>query len=231
MWGSLFRKGLYVVHCTGIFADNCLIVVITKFDLVRVSQSEDYTEEETSEDVTEEITEDKVKEATCLFVSNACDGAKISPANVIPVSGRWAYHARMLAYHARMLAGSHPESKNHKKCRQTVVKCLQSDEVCDLTCGQGEELSTSLFKLEDHELSAKLEELSGIANLEVRYIFLNIYLLSKLTLHVTARVVSVSRLTFNILALTRYASHDGLCLADVWAGMLHFSTPDTKAYM
>ena len=25
-----------------------------------------------------------------------------------------------------------------------------------------------------------------------------------------------------------YASNDGLCLADVWAGLLQFSTPDKK---
>ena len=189
MWGDLFRHDLYVVHCTGIFDDNRLIIVITKFDLVRVSQSEDYTEEETTEDITEEIveetaeeiTEDKVKEAACLSVSNACHGAKISPDNVIPVSGRWAFHARMLAR-------SHPGSTNHKRCRQIVMKCL--GEVCDLTCGQGEKPSTSLVKLEDHELSARLEEFSGIANLEVRY---STYLLSKFTFHMTARVVSVSR--------------------------------------
>ena len=29
----------------------------------------------------------------------------------------------------------------------------------------------------------------------------------------------------------RCASNDGLCLADVWAGMLQFSIPDRKAYM
>ena len=89
MFGSLFTNGLYVVHYTGIFGDNRQMVVITKFDLVRVSQLEDYSEEET--------TEDEVKEAACLSVSYACDGAKISPDNVIPVSGRWAFHARMLA--------------------------------------------------------------------------------------------------------------------------------------
>ena len=178
-WGSLLRNGLCVAHCTGVFDDNRLIIVITKFDLVRVSQSEDITEEIT-EDPAEEITEDKVKEATCLSVSKACDGARISPDNVIPVSGRWAYQARMLAK-------VDPESPNHKKFRQIVVKGL---EVCDLTCGQGEKPSTSLVKLGDHELSTKLEGFSGITNLEARYslIYISSYY-QKLTFPVTAGAV------------------------------------------
>ena len=142
----------YIVHCTGVFEDNRLIIVITKFDLVHVSQSEDYNEEE----ITEEITEEKVKAATCLYVSRACQGARISPANVIPVSGRWAFHARMLAMNRQ-----HESSR--RRCRQNVEKCLA--EVPSPTCGQEEKPST---RLEDNELSTKLEIASGIANLEVR---------------------------------------------------------------
>ena len=146
----------YIIHCTGVFEDNRLIIVITKFDLVHVSQSEDYNEEETTEKITEEITEEKVKAATCLYVSKACQGARISPANVIPVSGRWAFHARMLAVNRK-----HESSR--RKCRQNVERCLA--EVPSPTCGQEERPST---RLEDKELSAKLEIASGIANLEVR---------------------------------------------------------------
>ena len=168
-----------VAHCTGVFDDNRLIIVITKFDLVRVSQSEDITEE--TEDPAEEITEDKVKEATCRSVSNACYGARISPDNVIPVPGTWAYHARMLAK-------VNLQSRNREKLRKIVVKGL---EVCDITCGQGEKPSTSLVKLGDHELSAKLEGFSGITNLEARYSLIYIYIY--ITFPVTTRVVSVSR--------------------------------------
>lgn len=142
----------YIAHCTGVFEDNRLIIVITKFDLVHVSQSEDYSEEE----VTEEITEEKAKAATCLYVSKVCQGARISAANVIPVSGRWAFHARMLARNCQ-----HESSR--RKCRQNVERCLA--EVPSPACGQEERQST---RLEDNELSAKLEIASGIANLEVR---------------------------------------------------------------
>ena len=147
-----------VVHCTGVFDDNRLIIVITKFDLVRVSQSRCITEQ-TTPDPAEEITEDKVKEETCLSVSKACDGAKISPDNVIPVSGNWAFHARMLAK-------LNPQSSKYELVRKIVVRDL---EVCHETCGQGEKPSTSLVRLGDHKLSTKLEEFSGITNVEARY--------------------------------------------------------------
>ena len=51
--------------------------MITKFDLVHVSQSEDYNEKE----VTEEITKEKAKAPA--IVSKTCQGARISAANVM----------------------------------------------------------------------------------------------------------------------------------------------------
>lgn len=48
-----------------------------------------------------------------------------------------------------------------------MKKCLH--EVPNSTCGQGEDPNMSLDKLGDEELSAKLEEASGIAALEARY--------------------------------------------------------------
>ena len=142
---------------TGVFEDNRLIIVVTKFDQVRESESEDYTEEDSTG---EEITEERVKAATCEFVSKVCQGAKISPDNVIPLSGRWAYHARMLA-------NCHPHEPAYRTYRRNVEKSL--GEVPNATCGQEENPSQSFVNLEDHELSAKLEKASGIAMLETRY--------------------------------------------------------------
>ena len=132
---------------TGVFQDNRLIVVITKFD-------------EQLADTDEEITEGEVKEETCQFVSKACPGATILPDDVLPVSGRWAYHARMLAMTERQKVA-------HQKCQDKVKKCLH--DVRSQPCGEGEKLSTSLDELPDDVLSAKLEQASGITTLEARY--------------------------------------------------------------
>ena len=135
---------------TGVFRDNRVIIVITKFDLV--NQSSDSDEDE--------VTEEKVKEETCQFVSKACPGATILPDDVLPVSGKWAYNARMLA-------NTGPEEPNHHRCQTIVKSCLCN--VPNATRGQGEDPNMSLDKLGDDVLSAKLEEASGIIALEERY--------------------------------------------------------------
>lgn len=135
---------------TGVFCDNRVIIVITKFDLV--NQSSDPDEDE--------VTEEKVKEETCQFVSKACAGVDISPDDVLPVSGRWAYNARMLA-------NTGPEEPNHHKFQTIVKSCL--GDVPNATRGQGEDPNMSLDKLGDDVLSTKLEEASGIITLEERY--------------------------------------------------------------
>ena len=135
---------------TGVFHDNRVIIVITKFD--EVNRSSDPDEDE--------VTEGKVKEEACQFVREACPGATISPDDVLPVSGRWAYNARILAN-----TGPHEPTHND---RQAAVKRYLRD-VPNSTCGQGEDPNMSLDKLGDDELSAKLEEASGIAALEERY--------------------------------------------------------------
>lgn len=65
-----------------------------------------------------------------------------------------------------MLANCHPHEPAYRTYRKNVEKSL--DEVPNATCGQEERPSTSFVKLEDHELSAMLEEASGIAMLEAR---------------------------------------------------------------
>ena len=127
-----------------------MIIVITKFD--EVNRSSDPDEDE--------VTEEKVKEEACQFVCEACPGAAISPGDVLPVSGWWAYNARMLA-------NTGPQVSTHNRCLVAVKKCLH--EVPNSTCGQGEDPNMSLDRLGDDELSAKLEEASGIVTLEARY--------------------------------------------------------------
>ena len=125
--------------------------MITKFD----EQSKSAQLSDTEEEIT-----GKVKEQTCQFVREACAGVDISPDDVLPVSGRWAYHARMLA----MTPPKHP---NNNRCRANVKTCLR--DVQGQPCGEGEKLSTSLDVLSDDVLIAKLEEASGITTLEARY--------------------------------------------------------------
>ena len=140
-----------MLFLTGVFHDNRVIIVITKFD--EVNRSSDPDEDD-------EVTEEKLKEETCQFVSKACPGATILPDDVLLVSGKWAYNARMLA-------NTGPEEPNHHRCQDAVKRCLR--DVPNATCGQGENPSMSLDKLGDDELSAKLEEASGIIALEARY--------------------------------------------------------------
>jgi len=126
---------------TGVFQDNLVIVAIPKFDQQSMSA--------VFSDTKEEITEGEMKEETCQFVREACTGVDISPDNV---SGRWAYHARMLAM---------TDPKEVMRQKHNVKKCLHN--VQGQACGEGEKLSTSLDEL---PVSAKLEEASGM---EARY--------------------------------------------------------------
>ena len=149
-------------NITGVFQGNRLIIVITQFD--QVSGSAELS------DTDEEITEEGVKKQTCQFVHKACPGVKFSPDDVLLVSGRWAYHARMLA----VTPPHGPTQCAHDKC-QGIVKRLLRD-VPNSTCGQGEYPTVSFDKLGGDELSAKLEEASGIATLEARYFKFHILL-------------------------------------------------------
>ena len=137
---------------TGIFTDSRLVIVISKYDdALRMSA-----------ELSDDIKEENVKEEACKFVQEACPNAKISPNDVLPVSGRWAFHARMLAT-------TPPHKPGHETWKKLVKKSL--DEVPNATSGQEEEPSTSLVNLEDGELSAMLDKASGIANLEARYVY------------------------------------------------------------
>ena len=160
-YGTLVIQVQAIVHLNnqiclmnfiGVFEGNRLIIVITKFD--QQSGSADLS------DTWVKITENDVKEQTCQFVRKICPTAKISHDDVLPVSGRWAYHARMLASTPRHHA-------MHSKYEENVKKCLCAGP--NPTRGQEEDLYTSLDEYEDHELSKKLEEASGITMLEERY--------------------------------------------------------------
>ena len=141
---------------TGAFKGNRLIIVVTKFDLVSQSAKDS--------DTCEEMTEEKVKKQVCQFVHKAC-GVEFSNDDVLVVSGKWAYNARMLAMTPEH--GPAPTQSAYKKYQANVKKYLR--DVPNATCGQGEHPNMSLDKLGDDELSAKLEEASGIITLEERY--------------------------------------------------------------
>ena len=143
------------IYVTGVFQSNRLIIVITQYD--QVSGSSELS------DTDEEITEEGVKKQTCQFVHKACPGVKFSPDDVLLVSGRWAYHARMLA----VTPPHGPTQRANEKFQATVKRLLR--DVPNTTCGQGEDPTVSFDKLGGDELSAKLEEASGIATLEARY--------------------------------------------------------------
>ena len=144
----------------GVFEGNRLIIVITKFD--QQSESAELSDTE------EEITQEDAKEQTYQFVREICPSANISHDDVLPVSGRWAYHARLLA-------SSCPHHALHGRYQENVKKCLRV--VPNPTCGQGEDLNTSLDEFEDNELSTKLEKVSGITVLEERYSKIYTYVL------------------------------------------------------
>ena len=136
---------------TGVSKDNRLIIVVTQFD--RTSMHAMLI------DSSEEMTEEKVKKQVCQFVHQTC-GVEFSNDDVLVVSGIWAYYARMLAM-------TPPHYPTRERCRASVKRCLHDVPIA--TCGQGEDPYMSLDKLGDDELSAKLEEASGIITLEERY--------------------------------------------------------------
>ena len=111
-------------------------------------------------DIDEEITKEYVKRKTCQFVHEICPSAEISHEDVLPVSGRWAYYARMLAISDASLF-------SHARYYDNVRKSLR--EVPNPTCGLEDDPYTCLDKLGDDVLSAKLEDASGITTLEERY--------------------------------------------------------------
>ena len=134
----------------GVFEDRRLIVVVTQFD--RTVEPDD---------TDEGITVEKVQEKVCQSVRKACPDVNISVDDVLPLSGLWAYHARMLAM-------SHPDEREYSKYRRKAEKYLSDYQ--SFPCGQGENQSTCLRNQSDDELATKLLDISRFASLEERYI-------------------------------------------------------------
>ena len=134
----------------GVFEDRRLIVVVTQFD--RTVEPDD---------TDEGITVEKVQEKVCQSVRKACPDVNISVDDVLPLSGLWAYHARMLAM-------SHPDEREYSKYRRKAEKYLSDYQ--SFPCGQGENQSTCLRNQSDDELATKLLDISRFASLEGRYI-------------------------------------------------------------
>ena len=134
----------------GVFEDRRLIIVVTHFD--RTAEPDG---------IDEGITVEKVQEKVCQSVRKACPDVKISVDDVLPLSGLWAYHARMLAM-------SHPDEPEYSLYRTSAEKYLSAYQ--SFPCGQGENQSKCLENQSDDELATKLLDVSQFASLETRYI-------------------------------------------------------------
>jgi len=134
--------------CAGILEGRRLIIVVTQFDRT-------YGPNNTGE----EITVQEVYEKVCQLVSEACPDVKISCDDVLPVSGLWAYNARMLM--------SHPDGPEHDNYRRSVEWCLPQCQ--SLPCGQGQSWSSYFTDKSDDELAKQLLDVSGLASIEERY--------------------------------------------------------------
>ena len=134
--------------CAGILEGRRLIIVVTQFDRT-------YGPNNTGE----EITVQEVYEKVCQLVSEACPDVKISCDDVLPVSGLWAYNARMLM--------SHPDGPEHDNYRRSVEWYLPQCQ--SLPCGQGQSWSSYFTDKSDDELAKQLLDVSGLASIEERY--------------------------------------------------------------
>ena len=129
------------------FEDERLIIVVTQFDVA--TQPDDSGEDIPAEEVQEDV---------CQFVSEACPDVKMSRDDVLPLSGLWAYNARMLT--------CHPDGRQHSTYRTSVERSLS---ICpSIPRGEGESRS-SFLGARDDELAEKLLEFSLLNSLEARY--------------------------------------------------------------
>ena len=125
------------------------MIVVTQFD--RTVEPDD---------TDEGITVEKVQEKVCQSVRKACPDVNISVDDVLPLSGLWAYHARMLTCQS--------EELERQRCRQDVERCLQNYR--SLPCGLGKSLSSQLTVQNGDEPAKTLLDASEFASLETRYV-------------------------------------------------------------
>ena len=109
--------------------------------------------------INEEITVEKVHRRVQQLVSKACPDVTLSVDDVLPLSGLWAFNARMLM--------SHPDGPEHDIYRRNVVWCLTQNQ--SLPSGQHESRSSCFLGKTDDELAKQLLDVSGFARLEARY--------------------------------------------------------------
>lgn len=106
-----------------------------------------------------EITVQEVYAKVHQLVSEACPHVKISRDDVLPVSGLWAYNARMLISHP-----DGPERDNYRRSVEWYLSQCQS-----LPCGQGESRISHFTRKSDDELAKQLLDVSGLDSIEKRY--------------------------------------------------------------
>ncbi len=131
---------------TGVFEENRLIVAVTYFDTY-YEKCRHCSDSDEDDDELEDVplSPDKVKQKIVNHVLKATDGAHTIPReNIIPICGQWALYSRLL---------SHKPSDPHLRiCGKMFFDTLGQDPPC-----------------EPAEMAHKLEESSGIQEIERRY--------------------------------------------------------------
>ena len=132
----------------GVHKDKRLTIVLTQLDLaVQPDESGN------------QMTAEKVKGKALQFLSEKFPDIQISGDDVLPLSGLWAYNARMLM--------SHRDEPQYSMYKKSVEKCLSN---CpSLPGGEGESQSSFLARHSDDELARVLLDASQLHTLETRY--------------------------------------------------------------
>ena len=125
-------------HSAGIFKEGRLIIVMNKLDQITSGEN--------------------IRERVCKYIQDKvchCEAKDIPREAVIPVYGKWAFEARMLA----------GDQSNERK--ETVAQILSQRS--SQPCGQGEDHKKVLVEMPSEDLAKELERISSITILERRY--------------------------------------------------------------
>ncbi len=132
---------------TGIFLENRLLIVVTFFDQYFEKYTDSSDDDDDDDDNDSPLSEEEVRQKVSNQVLQATDGDySIPEENVIPVCGQWALYSRLFLHH---------RSNNEF---QTIVK------KCFLDYGKPPPSNPV-------KMAQKLEDVSGIKDMERRYVF------------------------------------------------------------
>ena len=126
-------------HSAGIFKEGRLIIVMNKLDQIT-----------SGEDIRKKVCE-YIQDKVCR-----CEAKDIPREAVIPVYGKWAFEARMLA-----------GDQSNDRRKETVARILSQRS--SQPFGQGEDCGKVLAEKPSEDLAKELEQISNITILERRY--------------------------------------------------------------